>query len=203
MKTDSQVKAKVLLFFKKVVQDVLPNKIGVEGIVDHFGSAKLQIKTDRSMLGKTTSGPLENLTWFFNLGSSPSSHTCTPDLSEAWLRRVLWHFEKETRAMFLGFLILNRSHVNYSRIRFPWNPPEGKREDKGAGALLAKEIRGNEWLKKYDHCLGGGGWKNGSRKVFARLFNLWESHCQCVKNGEKSIVKTPNSIPCVDNMIFF
>lgn len=37
----SQVKAKVLLLLKKVVQDVLSNKVWVQGVVYHLRSAKL------------------------------------------------------------------------------------------------------------------------------------------------------------------
>lgn len=37
----SQVEAKVLLLLKKVVQDVLSNKVWVQGVVYHLRSAKL------------------------------------------------------------------------------------------------------------------------------------------------------------------
>ena len=38
----SQVEAKILLLLKEVVQDILPDKVWVQGVVYHLGPAKLQ-----------------------------------------------------------------------------------------------------------------------------------------------------------------
>lgn len=50
----SQVKAQVLLLLKKVVQDVLSNKVWVQGVVYHLCSAKLHRRKERQRLIRIT-----------------------------------------------------------------------------------------------------------------------------------------------------
>lgn len=51
----SQIKAQILLLFKKVIKDELPHKVGVQGVVNDFSPAKLKREREPNECDKSSS----------------------------------------------------------------------------------------------------------------------------------------------------